>query len=36
MKSQFTFTDDTGKPLGLDPGQTWISAIGAPSNVTYK
>jgi hypothetical protein len=36
MKSNFTFTDDTGKPLGLDPGQTWISAVGAATNVTYK
>ncbi len=36
MKSQFTFTDDAGKPLGLDPGQTWISAVGAATDVTYK
>jgi hypothetical protein len=35
-RSQFTFTDDTGKPLGLDPGQTWISAVGAATDVTYK
>jgi hypothetical protein len=33
--SNFTFTDATGKPLALNPGQTWITAISAPSNVSY-
>jgi Protein of unknown function (DUF3048) N-terminal domain/Protein of unknown function (DUF3048) C-terminal domain len=25
--SQFVFTDDSGKPLTLNPGQTWVSII---------
>lgn len=35
-KAQFTFTDSTGKPLGLNPGQTWISMVSSPSSVTHK
>lgn len=34
--SQITFTDANGQPLALNPGQVWISAITAISNVTYK
>ena len=34
--AQFTFTDDQGKPLLLDPGQTWVSAMKSPSDVTYQ
>jgi hypothetical protein len=36
MKTNFTFTDDAGKPLALNPGQTWITAVGSATNVTYK
>jgi hypothetical protein len=34
--SQFVFTDDAGKTLALDPGQTWLTALGASSKVSYK
>ena len=34
--AQFIFKDDVGKVLALDPGQTWITALGDASNVTYK
>lgn len=34
--SQFTFTDASGKTLALDPGQTWITALGASNLVSYK
>lgn len=33
--SQFTFTDDAGKPIKLNPGQTWLTAVSSASNVTY-
>lgn len=26
-KSQFTFADSAGKPLGLNPGPTWLTAV---------
>ncbi len=32
---QFSFTDAAGKPLKLNPGQTWLTALGAPSEVSY-
>jgi hypothetical protein len=32
----FTFTDSTGKAIALNPGQTWIAAVGDTSFVTYK
>lgn len=32
---QITFTDASGKPIPLNPGQTWITALGDPSEVTY-
>lgn len=35
-KSQLTFTDAAGKPLKLDPGQTWITAVSAANKVTYS
>ncbi len=35
-KSQFTFTDPAGKPLALNPGQTWLSAMASTSKVSYK
>jgi hypothetical protein len=33
--TQFSFTDAAGKPLGLNPGQTWITAVSAANKVTY-
>jgi hypothetical protein len=33
--SQFTFTDANGKPIKLNPGQTWLSAVSDTSKVTY-
>jgi hypothetical protein len=33
---QFVFKDDAGKPLALNAGQTWITALGDATNVTYK
>lgn len=32
---QFSFTDAAGKPIKLNPGQTWLTALGAPSEVSY-
>ncbi|HEY0891895.1 MAG TPA: DUF3048 domain-containing protein, partial [Cellvibrio sp.] len=34
--SQITFGDANGAPLALTPGQTWITAVGAASNVSFK
>lgn len=33
--AQFTFADDAGKPIKLNPGQTWLTAVGAANNVAY-
>ncbi len=33
--AQFTFTDEAGKPLKLNPGQTWLTALAAVSEVSY-
>jgi hypothetical protein len=33
---QFKFTDTAGKPIGLNPGQTWLTAIGSAGGVSYK
>ncbi len=33
--SQITFTDTTGNAIPLNRGQTWISAIANPGQVTY-
>lgn len=35
-KSPLSFTDTTGKPFGLNPGQTWITAVSDSSKVTYR
>lgn len=35
-KANFTFSDETGASLSLNPGQTWLTALGAAGNVTYK
>ena len=32
--SQFTFTTTNGKPLGLNPGQTWITAVSGLNAVS--
>jgi hypothetical protein len=32
---QSTFTDAVGKPIKLNPGQTWLTAVGGAGNVTY-
>jgi hypothetical protein len=31
---QFTFTDAAGKPLTLNPGQTWLTVVDSPGDVT--
>ena len=31
-----SFTAADGKPLPLEAGQTWISAVTSPGNVSYK
>jgi hypothetical protein len=33
--TQFTFTDGAGKPIKLNPGQTWLTAVGSAANVAY-
>ncbi|HYH35879.1 MAG TPA: DUF3048 domain-containing protein [Candidatus Saccharimonadales bacterium] len=33
--SQFTFADAAGKPIKLNPGQTWLTVVGNPGNVAY-
>lgn len=35
-KTNFTFTDANGAPLKFDPGQTWLTALGAASSISYK
>ncbi|HET8709435.1 MAG TPA: DUF3048 domain-containing protein [Candidatus Saccharimonadales bacterium] len=32
---QFKFYDMNGHPLALNPGQTWLTAVGSASDVTY-
>lgn len=34
--SQIVFTDAAGKNIGLNPGQTWITAIDNSNKVTYQ
>jgi hypothetical protein len=34
--AQLTFTDGSGQPLKLNAGQTWISALAKPSDLSYK
>ncbi|HVC36551.1 MAG TPA: DUF3048 domain-containing protein [Candidatus Dormibacteraeota bacterium] len=34
--SQISFTDSNNQPLKLNAGQTWLTAVGASNNVTYK
>ena len=33
--SQITFTDASGQPIKLNPGQTWLTAVSAPAKVGY-
>ncbi len=33
--TQFTFTDASGKPLKLNTGQTWLTAVGAQKDVNF-
>lgn len=35
-KDQFTFTDSSGQPILLNPGQTWFTALSQASQVTYS
>jgi hypothetical protein len=34
--SALTFTDSTGKPLPLNPGQTWITALSGTDRLSYQ
>ncbi|HUD05986.1 MAG TPA: DUF3048 domain-containing protein [Candidatus Saccharimonadales bacterium] len=34
--SQITFTNTNGTPIKLNAGQTWITALGSSSDMTYK
>jgi hypothetical protein len=33
--TQFTFADASGKPIKLNAGQTWLTAVGSAANVAY-
>jgi len=33
---QITFTDTVGGPLKLNPGQTWLTAVGSADRVIYR
>lgn len=35
-KDQFVFTGENGKPLALNPGQTWITLVDNSGSVTFK
>lgn len=35
-KDQIRFGDANGAPIGLNAGQTWITAVSATTNVTYQ
>jgi hypothetical protein len=34
-KSQVTFTDSSGNPIKLNPGQTWLTAVTGADRVKY-
>lgn len=36
MTSQIVFDDASGKPIKLNPGQTWITALAGTNDVSYK
>jgi hypothetical protein len=33
--SQITFTDASGQPIKLDAGQTWVTTVTTPANISY-
>jgi len=33
---QITFTDNSGNPVKINAGQTWLTAVASSSNVSYK
>ncbi|MEI7759006.1 MAG: DUF3048 domain-containing protein, partial [bacterium] len=33
---QITFTDNSGNPIKLNAGQTWLTAVATSANVSYK
>lgn len=33
---QFQFHDNNGHPLALNPGQTWLTAVGSAGDVSYQ
>lgn len=35
-KSQISFTDAAGKPIALNPGQTWVTVAGSSNDVAAK
>lgn len=35
-RQQFVFADAAGKPIALNPGQTWISLVSEATRVAYK
>jgi hypothetical protein len=34
--SQITFTNASGQPISLNPGQTWLTAVSATTKVSYS
>lgn len=34
--SQFVFTDGSGKPIKLNPGQTWLTALSGADRISYS
>ena len=36
IKSPFVLTDSAGKPIALNRGQTWFTALSAANQITYK
>ena len=36
LKTQIVFADAAGKTIELNPGQTWLTALSAAGQVTYK
>lgn len=34
--SQITFSDQSGKPIKLNPGQTWLTALGSAGDLSYS
>jgi hypothetical protein len=34
--SQYAFSDANGKPITLNPGQTWFTVVGNPAAITYS